>query len=66
MVIIYVFKCFWGVLYFQELNGRNIRVSVANDRPSPPRAYGGGGGYGGGGAGYGGGGYGGGGDGGGY
>ncbi|KAG2314518.1 hypothetical protein Bca4012_065214 [Brassica carinata] len=50
----------------KELNGRNIRVSVANDRPSPPRAYGGGGGYGGGGAGYGGGGYGGGGDGGGY
>uniref|UniRef100_A0A1J3CJ77 Glycine-rich RNA-binding protein 2, mitochondrial n=1 Tax=Noccaea caerulescens TaxID=107243 RepID=A0A1J3CJ77_NOCCA len=56
----------------KDLNGRNIRVNVANDRPSAPRAYGGGGGgyggggYGGGGGGYGGGGYGGGGDGGGY
>ncbi|CAK8567097.1 unnamed protein product [Lathyrus sativus] len=30
----------------QDLNGRNIRVSYANDRPSAPR--GGGGGYGGG------------------
>uniref|UniRef100_A0A1J3F071 Glycine-rich RNA-binding protein 2, mitochondrial n=2 Tax=Noccaea caerulescens TaxID=107243 RepID=A0A1J3F071_NOCCA len=55
----------------KDLNGRNIRVNVANDRPSAPRAYGGGGGgyggggYGGGGGGYGGGGYGGG-DGGGY
>ncbi|KAF8048841.1 hypothetical protein N665_2379s0003 [Sinapis alba] len=52
----------------KELNGRNIRVNVANERPSAPRAYGGGGGggYGGGGYGGGGGGYGGGGDGGGY
>ncbi|CAL5391983.1 unnamed protein product [Camellia sinensis] len=34
----------------QPLNGRNIRVSYANDRPSAPRSnYGGGGGYGGGG-----------------
>ncbi|XP_043718836.1 glycine-rich RNA-binding protein 4, mitochondrial-like [Telopea speciosissima] len=42
----------------QELNGRNIRVNIANDRPSGPRGgFGGGGGYGGGG--YGGGGYGG-------
>ncbi|KAL7219820.1 hypothetical protein ACSBR2_012812 [Camellia fascicularis] len=33
----------------QPLNGRNIRVSYANDRPSAPRSnYGGGGGYGGG------------------
>lgn len=31
----------------QPLNGRNIRVSYANDRPSAPRSnYGGGGGYG--------------------
>ncbi|XP_020874692.1 glycine-rich RNA-binding protein 2, mitochondrial isoform X2 [Arabidopsis lyrata subsp. lyrata] len=45
----------------KDLNGRNIRVNVANERPSAPRAYGGGGGYSGGG-GYGGGG----GDGGGY
>lgn len=44
------------------MNGRNIRVNVANERPSAPRAFGGGGGYGGGG--YGGGGYGGGGSGG--
>ncbi|XP_021749042.1 glycine-rich RNA-binding protein 2, mitochondrial-like [Chenopodium quinoa] len=52
----------------QDLNGRNIRVSVANERtPGPPRGGGGGyggggyggGGYGGGGGGYGGGGYGG-------
>ncbi|XP_054805227.1 glycine-rich RNA-binding protein 2, mitochondrial-like [Prosopis cineraria] len=33
----------------QELNGRNIRVSYANDRPPRPRSFGGGGGYGGGG-----------------
>ncbi|CAL5394997.1 unnamed protein product [Camellia sinensis] len=34
----------------QPLNGRNIRVSYANDRPSAPRSnYSGGGGYGGGG-----------------
>ena len=39
----------------QDLNGRNIRVSVANDRPQTPRYGGGGGGYGGGGSGYGGG-----------
>ncbi|XP_010450153.1 PREDICTED: glycine-rich RNA-binding protein 2, mitochondrial-like [Camelina sativa] len=39
----------------KDLNGRNIRVNPANDRPSAPRAYGGGG-YGGGGGGYGGGG----------
>ncbi|KAK4585656.1 hypothetical protein RGQ29_023062 [Quercus rubra] len=32
----------------QELNGRNIRVSFANDRPAGPRSYGGGGGGGGG------------------
>ncbi|CAN1146853.1 Glycine-rich RNA-binding protein 2, mitochondrial [Linum perenne] len=36
----------------QELHGRNIRVSIANERPSTPRAYDGGsrggGGYGGG------------------
>ncbi|XP_010532757.1 PREDICTED: glycine-rich RNA-binding protein 2, mitochondrial [Tarenaya hassleriana] len=38
----------------QELHGRNIRVSAANERPSGPRSFGGG--YGGGG--YGGGGYG--------
>ncbi|CAA7027962.1 unnamed protein product [Microthlaspi erraticum] len=52
----------------KDLNGRNIRVNVANDRPSTPRASygGGGGGYGGGGYGGGGGGYGGGGGGGGY
>ncbi|GMP55502.1 hypothetical protein CsSME_00020304 [Camellia sinensis var. sinensis] len=45
----------------QPLNGRNIRVSYANDRPSAPRSnYGGGGGYSGGygGGGGGGGGYG--------
>ncbi|KAF5950425.1 hypothetical protein HYC85_012418 [Camellia sinensis] len=39
----------------QPLNGRNIRVSYANDRPSAPRSNysgGGGGGYGGGGGGY--------------
>ncbi|XP_062165223.1 glycine-rich RNA-binding protein 2, mitochondrial-like [Alnus glutinosa] len=35
----------------QELNGRNIRVSYANDKPSGPRSFGGGGGYGGGGGG---------------
>ncbi|CAI0378484.1 unnamed protein product [Linum tenue] len=39
----------------QELQGRNIRVSLANERPSAPRAYNdsyrGGGGYGGGGRG---------------
>jgi len=35
------------VLNFQELNGRNIRVSFANDRPAGPRSYGGGGGGGG-------------------
>jgi heterogeneous nuclear ribonucleoprotein A1/A3 len=35
-------------LNFQELNGRNIRVSYANDRPAGPRSFGGGGGYGGG------------------
>ncbi|KAK3187936.1 hypothetical protein Dsin_027529 [Dipteronia sinensis] len=46
----------------QELNGRNIRVSYANERPSGPRS----GGYGGGGGGYSGGGGGYGGDGGGY
>ncbi|XP_059448931.1 glycine-rich RNA-binding protein 2, mitochondrial-like [Corylus avellana] len=28
----------------QELNGRNIRVSYANDRPAGPRPFGGGGG----------------------
>ncbi|KAL1319980.1 hypothetical protein HN51_064742 [Arachis hypogaea] len=39
----------------QDLNGRVIRVSYANDRPTGPR--GGGGGFGGGGGGYGGGGY---------
>ncbi|KAK7311452.1 hypothetical protein RJT34_09601 [Clitoria ternatea] len=33
----------------QDLNGRNIRVSFANDRPSGPRSSSGGGGYGGGG-----------------
>ncbi|GMY32057.1 glycine-rich RNA-binding protein 2, mitochondrial-like [Fagus crenata] len=32
----------------QELNGRNIRVSYATDRPAAPRSYGGGGGGGGG------------------
>ncbi|KAL8162911.1 hypothetical protein V2J09_014400 [Rumex salicifolius] len=45
----------------QELNGRNIRVNIATDRPTGPRGGygGGGGGYGGGdGGGYGGGGYG--------
>ncbi|XP_048616887.1 glycine-rich RNA-binding protein 2, mitochondrial-like, partial [Brassica napus] len=31
----------------KDLNGRSIRVNVANERPSTPR-YGGGGGYGGG------------------
>ncbi|XP_010551665.1 PREDICTED: glycine-rich RNA-binding protein 2, mitochondrial-like [Tarenaya hassleriana] len=31
----------------KELNGRNIRVNAANDRPSAPRSFGGGG-YGGG------------------
>ncbi|KAK3229169.1 hypothetical protein Dsin_001050 [Dipteronia sinensis] len=36
----------------QELNGRSIRVSFANERPSGPRSNGGGGGYGGGGGGY--------------
>ncbi|XP_010435219.1 PREDICTED: glycine-rich RNA-binding protein 2, mitochondrial [Camelina sativa] len=40
----------------KDLNGRNIRVNQANDRPSAPRAYGGGGGFGGGGGSYGGGG----------
>ncbi|CAN8324354.1 unnamed protein product [Cochlearia groenlandica] len=41
----------------KELDGRNIRVNTANERPAAPRAYGGGGGgYGGGGGGYGGGG----------
>ncbi|KAK4483339.1 hypothetical protein RD792_010525, partial [Penstemon davidsonii] len=39
----------------QELNGRNIRVSVAQER-APRSNFGGGGGYGGGGGGYGGGG----------
>jgi len=39
------------ILNFQELNGRNIRVSYANDKPSGPRSFGGGGGYGGGGGG---------------
>ncbi|CAN1193900.1 Glycine-rich RNA-binding protein 2, mitochondrial [Linum perenne] len=43
----------------QELQGRNIRVSLANERPSAPRAYnnsyrGGGGGYDGGNRGFGG------------
>lgn len=34
------------VLKLQELNGRNIRVSYANDRPSGgPRAFGGNGGF---------------------
>ncbi|GMP55499.1 hypothetical protein CsSME_00020303 [Camellia sinensis var. sinensis] len=34
--------------FCDPLNGRNIRVSYANDRPSAPRSnYGGGGGYGG-------------------
>ncbi|KAG5560725.1 hypothetical protein RHGRI_003908 [Rhododendron griersonianum] len=33
----------------QPLDGRNIRVNLANDRPSAPRSYGGGGGGGGGG-----------------
>ncbi|KAE8076337.1 hypothetical protein FH972_014996 [Carpinus fangiana] len=39
----------------QELNGRSIRVSYANDRPSAPRSFGGSGGsgYGGGDRGYG-------------
>lgn len=50
----------WNVLTFlcndQELQGRNIRVSYANEKP--PRSDFGGGGYGGGGGGYGGGGYG--------
>ncbi|TVU36052.1 hypothetical protein EJB05_17963, partial [Eragrostis curvula] len=52
----------------QELDGRSVRVNVANERPAGPRTgggYGGGGGYSGGG-GYGGGGYGGGGGGGRY
>ncbi|KAF6166422.1 hypothetical protein GIB67_034973 [Kingdonia uniflora] len=40
----------------QELDGRTIRVSYANDKPAGPRGFGGGGGYGGGGGGYGGGG----------
>ncbi|XP_010512958.1 PREDICTED: glycine-rich RNA-binding protein 4, mitochondrial-like [Camelina sativa] len=36
----------------KELNGRNIRVNLANERPSAPRSsFGGGGGYGGGGGG---------------
>lgn len=35
----YVFDCF--ALKFQELNGRNIRVSYANERPSGPRSFGG-------------------------
>ncbi|KAG2325919.1 hypothetical protein Bca4012_040391 [Brassica carinata] len=48
----------------KDLNGRNIRVNVANERPSTPRY--GGGGYGNGGGGYGGSAYGGGGAGGGY
>ncbi|KAL1197193.1 Glycine-rich RNA-binding protein 4 [Cardamine amara subsp. amara] len=40
----------------KELNGRNIRVNLANERPSAPRSsYGGGGGFGGGGGGDGGG-----------
>ena len=42
------------ILNFQELNGRNIRVSYATERPAAPRSYGGGGyrgGYGGGGGG---------------
>lgn len=43
------------IFKLQDLNGRNIRVSVANDRPQTPRYGGGGGGYGGGGSGYGGG-----------
>lgn len=33
------------ILNFQELNGRNIRVSFANERPAGPRSFGGGGGY---------------------
>lgn len=32
------------ILNFQELNGRSIRVSFANDRPAGPRSFGGGGG----------------------
>ncbi|KAK9671427.1 hypothetical protein RND81_12G029600 [Saponaria officinalis] len=40
----------------QDLHGRSIRVSIANERPSGPRGsgggYSGGGGYGGGGGGY--------------
>lgn len=45
---------FFGFGYDQELNGRNIRVNLANERTSPPRSSyggGGGGGYGGGGSG---------------
>lgn len=34
------------ILKFQELNGRNIRVSYANERPGGPRSFGGNGGAG--------------------
>ena len=37
----------------QDLEGRNIRVNLANERPAGNRGYGGGGGYGGGNQGYG-------------
>lgn len=36
-------KIMIDILNFQELNGRNIRVSYANDRPAGPRPFGGGG-----------------------
>ncbi|KAL7251149.1 hypothetical protein ACSBR1_013057 [Camellia fascicularis] len=49
--IAHVFHCSYfllpnsSALPLQPLNGRNIRVSYANDRPSAPRSnYGGGGG----------------------
>lgn len=49
-LISFSFLGFW--VYVQELNGRNIRVNLANERSSAPRSsFGGGGGYGGGGSG---------------